>query len=205
MPDPKEDLLQIGSVFRTTGQGHKVNADPDSRDAVGNEEATRDPIFLLQHRRIVGMDTINGIPESDFYHDGDCLWVDADQFTKEEVAKAKADDEFRERDEDFDNDAIRVDDGTLIERGWAIISWEVESVWFRRDEAEDYARGQRHNLGELGKSCRVYCVCAEGRLASILKVVHNKEIEEYLHSQSFRMDYAAHRKAMETMIGGPGA
>jgi len=202
MTDAKDDALQFGSVFVVNPQGHKVNQDPDSRDAVGNQEATRDPIFLVQKREVLGIDTINGLTEHQFFHDDDGdLWVDADLFDAKDRVEAKANDNWRRSDIDFRCDAIRVDNETMVDRGWAIFSWRTESVWFRRPEAEAYAVGQRHNLGELGQGCRVYCVCAEGRLADLLKIVHNKEIEAYLHSNSFRTDYAAHRKAMETMIG----
>lgn len=184
--------------------GHQVNADPDSRDAVGNEEATRDPIFLLQKRE-VQLDVINGLSEDEFHHDGDTLIADADRFSEEEIKEAKATDNWYPKNIDHDFDAIGVDDQTLVDKGWGLVSWRTESVWFRRPEAEAWARSQKHNLGEYGKSCRVYCVCAEGRLANILKVVHCKEIEEFLHSQSFRDGYSAYRKMMDTMIGGPGA
>lgn len=199
------DELQIGSVFIKTAQGHTVNADPDSRDAVGNAEATRDPIFLLQKRMF---SAVNGeeLNDSQYYHDGDSLWISATCFDNNEIKKAKKEERWlASKDSNIHLDCITITEDEIYERGWAIYHWQTESVWFRREEAEAWAKSQKYNLGKLGKDCRVYCVCAEGRLASILKVVHNKEIEKYLRSQSFRMDYAGYRKMMETKIGGSGA
>lgn len=200
MTEEAEDPLQHGITLLTDRHGHKVNADPDSRDAVCNEEATRDVIFLLQKRE-VHLDAINGLNHGQWFSDGEQVWVDAEQFSNKDVAEAIATDNWRARDEDFDCDAVGVDDQTLIDNSWAFVTWRTESVWFRRPEAEAWAKSQRHNLGEFGKGCRVFGVCAEGRLANILKVVHSKEIEAYIHSNSFRMDYLAHRKSMDTMIG----
>ncbi len=204
MTDKAEDPLKHGVVLLTDRRGYKVEADPDSRDAVCNEEATRDVIFLLQKRE-VHLDAVNGLNPDQWYSDGEQLWVDASEFSNKEVAEAIASDNWRARDSDFDCDSIHVNDQTLVDNSWAFVTWRTESVWFRRPEAEAYAKAQAHNLGELGKGCRVFGVCAEGRLAAITQVVQNKHIEAYLHSNEFRMDYVAHRKAMEVKFGGPSA
>lgn len=196
----EDDPIQTGSAVVKNAQGRQVDTDPDSRDSVGNNEATRDPIFLIQKRE-VHLDTINGLDLSQFHHDGDILWVDAELFSAEELTRSIADENWRARDEDFDCDGIGVNDQTLVDKGWAIVTWRTESVWFRRPEAEAWALSQKHNLGTLGNGCRVYCVCAEGRLARLLAAVPNKDVEEYLHSFSFRSDYKAYREANEKLYG----
>lgn len=187
------DPLNIGSNIVTNEHGDRVNADPDSRDAVCYNEATRDVIFLLQKREI-HLDTINGVDVSDIHHDGDDLWINADNFDAEEIENAQDSGDFEGANDDHNFDAIRVSDQDLDDHGWALVTWRTESVWLRRPGAEAHAVSQRHNLGELGKDCRVYCVCAEGRLAEILKVVHCKEVEAYIHSEKFKTDYVAYQK-----------
>jgi hypothetical protein len=179
-----------------------VAADPDSRDYACNKEATRDVVFLLQIRTVGHFDPNHLTYENATSADDGEVWVDVDMFDTEEVAKAKAEDRFEEENEDHRFNAIRVDDDFLLEKEWVTSHWRTESVWLRRDEAEAFAKSKAYKFGELGKGCRVYGDCAEGRLASILRLIENKHVEEYLLSNSFRMDYRAHRRAMEKMIGG---
>ena len=182
------------------GPQHKVDPDPDSRDSVGYNEATRDPIFLLQKRE-VRMDLINGLSPDDWYSDGEDLYISADHFDDFEKAEAPVSEDWRDADGDFEQDGIRVTDQDLVDMGLADIHWRTEKVFFRRPEAEEYATANRHNLGRLHHGCRVYCVPTEGRLADILKVVCNKEIEEYIHTQEFKRAYASWRNMQNTMIG----
>ena len=44
--------------------------------------------------------------------------------------------------------------------------WHVESVWFTRDEAEEWAKSHEYRLKG---GWRVYCLCAEGALAELLR------------------------------------
>lgn len=104
----------------------------------GRDECTRDPIFLLQRRRIFVFDLPAGYrwgEEGDIFDDAGSV-VSSDDFRR------------RFRDE------------------YNIETWDTESVWFRRGEAEDWAQGHAYRFSE---GWRVYCVCCEGGLATLLK------------------------------------
>lgn len=107
-------------------------------------EITRDPIYLLQSRQIVMI----GEPK-DAEWDGE-NWVKGDSES-----------------EDFQ--ILSEDD--LIAQECAAVRWETESVWFTRDEAEAWGADHSYRFGEgrKGIDWRVYCLCAEGELAQILK------------------------------------
>ena len=57
--------------------------------------------------------------------------------------------------------------------------WQVDSVWFTRQEAEDFAKAHAHRWGsDKGGPCwQVYCVPANGDLAALLKVVTKRAAE----------------------------
>ncbi len=44
--------------------------------------------------------------------------------------------------------------------------WTTESVWFTREEAEAWAKSHAYRFRH---GTRVYCLCAEGELAALLK------------------------------------
>ena len=43
--------------------------------------------------------------------------------------------------------------------------WETISVWYDREEAESFAKSTKYRYPD---GWRVYCVCAEGKLAELL-------------------------------------
>jgi hypothetical protein len=188
------DALMAGTVWTLNKRGQKVAADPDSRDRTLYEEATRDVIFLFQVRQFV---TINDeyLDATEWFHDGETLWIDVDKFSDKEVAEQKAKDNWREEDEDFAHDAISVDDDRLQEEEWAIFKWVTESVWLLRSEAEAFAKAKAYKYGDLGKGCRVYGDLSKGRLADVLSVVQNKDVEEFLQSAAFKDAYTAWRQS----------
>lgn len=107
-------------------------------------EITRDPIYLLQVRRV------NVVEEpEDAEWDGD-NWIQGDL-------------------ESEDSKILSEDD--LIKQECAIVYWETESVWFTRDEAEIWGASHSYRFGEgrKGIDWQVYCLCAEGELAKLLK------------------------------------
>lgn len=119
------------------------------RDYASYNECNRDPIFLFQVRRTVFF--------SEGYHHFGLEWdSDAEAVINEETKKEVSDDE-------------------LVEMGLAKRYWETESVWFDRLEAEGFGRRTQYNYpGKEGVGWRVYCVCAEGELAEVLKL-HDQE------------------------------
>lgn len=73
-----------------------------------------------------------------------------------------------------DDEGDIIDDNTgealsweeLEDRGCAAPFWETQSVWLDRDEAEAFAKATNYRYPD---GWRVYCVCAEGNLAELLK------------------------------------
>ena len=113
-----------------------------TRGDVGLSEITRDPIFLLQARRW----QINheGIPDPlELADDGDFV----DSTGSEPVYYSMAD--IAEKWPDY-----------------VYAEWRTESVWFTREEAEGFGEARSYRFPE---GWRVYCLCAEGELAAILK------------------------------------
>ena len=116
------------------------------RDAIANQEATRDPIFLFQRR------VINVIKEPDGYTtDGESWWKDED-----------------DGEEDISD---KIDNKWLLRHECAIEYWHTESVYLTREEAEEYGRQRYYNYPD---GWRVFCVCAEGELAKVLKKTFSK-------------------------------
>ena len=109
------------------------------RGDVGNEEATRDPIFLFQRKRITWSQL--ALPEG-FEFDDDFNITDAS-------------DEY-----------VAEDDPRLFKNGNIGFYWDTESVFFTREEGEAWGRSKSYNY-KFG--WRVYCVCAEGSLAALLR------------------------------------
>ena len=67
----------------------------------------------------------------------------------------------------------RLDDGNVV------MCWAVDyghGVWLTRKEAVEYAMRRDYHYGKEGKDWRVYCCCAEGQLADVLKQ-HTKKME----------------------------
>jgi hypothetical protein len=107
------------------------------------DELTRDPIFLLQSRYII----MTGKPE-DATFDGED-WI---------VNNAS-----------LNFPALSEDD--LIEQECATPCWRTETVWFTREEAEEWGKNHSYRFGDgrKGTDWQVYCVCAKGELAEVLK------------------------------------
>lgn len=127
---------------------------PGTRDAAAFRECTRDPIFLFQRRRWI----VTGAPEGyEFDCDGECVkWTDCDGNGMEEPSILSPKDL-----------AQNTHDGCGWDVPCAIETWETESVWLSREEAEAYGRRRSYNYRD---GWRVYCVCAEGQLGQALKV-----------------------------------
>jgi len=111
------------------------------RKEIARQEATRDPIFLLQRGDVVITDTSNLSYSSDTEEYYDTL-------TGETLSEEQ-----------------------LLEWGVADITWRTESVWATREEPEAFAEKRSYNYGKKGKDWMVYCVCAEGELKTILEGV----------------------------------
>jgi hypothetical protein len=118
------------------------------RDKACYDEATRDPIFMLQ-RRIWRL-----TDEPDGYKD-----VEGNGYYPED-AKINEDGEY---------DVAPLTMEQLEEMGCAVQHWETDGahgVWLSREEAEEYGRLHAYNYPE---GWQVYCVCAGGQLAKMLK------------------------------------
>lgn len=135
------------------------------RKAIAEKEATRDPIFLLQIKRLA-------IPEASFEHD---LYVESDYFdeggvflTPDSHTDYLEADFSEEPSEEFWRNCKTLDKDGLVEQGLAVYYWDADSVWMTREEAEREAEGRSYHYGVKGKDWRVYCMCAEGELAQLL-------------------------------------
>ncbi len=129
------------------------------RGDVCGPEATRDAIFLFQRRRLLWRSE-DSLPDGYHYGDDGYLWRDDDFFEERPWAKEKESEypeewscrSFLEADQNSDDSVV--------------ISWETESVWFTRQEGEEYGKNRAYNYPD---GWRVYCVNANGDLAKILK------------------------------------
>ena len=119
---------------------------PVGRGDVAYPEATRDPIFLLQSKRYY-VSPDYALPE-------DWIW---DHDEGEVVDTAVQIDE-----ECFET----VSNERLESAGVAFVHWVTERVFFTREEGEAYGKAKSYNYRD---GWRVYCVCAEGDLATILR------------------------------------
>lgn len=124
-----------------------------TRDEIAREEATRDPIFLLQRRIYRG----TGYVPFGYYYCEQCEGT----FNVEDGG-----DEHRHRcgSEDFEPEPISAEEA--VESGCWIETWETVGVFLTREEGERYGEDTKHRYGD---GWRVYCVCAEGELAALLK------------------------------------
>lgn len=125
------------------------------RGDVGKAEATRDPIFLLETAYYDW--TINGIPD-------EIVWSDNyDGFV------------LRSDLSDKDPDDIEVLSDAKIGEKWPdhLVKKYVcrNHVFFTREEAESWARARTYRWPA---GWRVWCCCAEGDLAKILRTFTRK-------------------------------
>ena len=107
-----------------------------TRSEIANEEATRNPIFLLQVRRVI----ITNVDKYDYNSDDEAL---------------------------VDDDGNEVTNQELLDREDATETWQTESVWLTRKEAETFGKRTEYRYPD---GWRVYCVNAEGELAKLLTV-----------------------------------
>lgn len=121
------------------------------------EEVTRDAIFLFQVRHLQLLD----VP-----HDEDDEHFD---FTDGVLSRIK-DADGNDLDEPQDIDiADWVEQQACMSIGdipCVVEEWETKSVWLDREEAESWGKSHEYRF-KYG--WRVYCVCAEGELAKLLK------------------------------------
>lgn len=145
------------------------------RIKVAISESTRDPIFLFLTKQIT-------IPQVAF---DSMHYIEDHRIAEEGAGGAFLTDDERERYEDMRNDAVMMDsedpnypdfkeinvmtDKELVEYGLAVEYWNpMGKVFYTREEGEDYAKARPYKYGEQGKDWKIYCVCAEGELASVL-------------------------------------
>ena len=131
------------------------------RDMAG-EEATRDPIFLLQRK------FPNLVEEPPGYRSVDCdYWELADR-DKLRWACSGLDDEALA---DFPEEASHKEIMELFP-DLVVVMWETESVWYSREEAEDW--GKSHDY-RFTYGWRVYCVPCDGKLAAMLMEAEKRD------------------------------
>ena len=117
-----------------------------SRGDVGLASGTRDSIFLLQERR--WQFNHEGIPDA-IEMDEECDLIEIGE-------------------KDPDGEPLVVSMAEVAKR-WpdhVYEEWHVEKVFFTREAGERYAQASHYNYPH---GWRVYCVCAEGELAALLK------------------------------------
>ena len=112
-----------------------------TRSEIAHEEATRDPIFLLQERVVIPNQECTA--EYDFEADSYC-----DSITDE-----------------------LLNDDVLIKNGWAVATWRTISVFLTREEGESFAEqtSYRYGRGRKGIDWMIYCIPCDGELTLILK------------------------------------
>lgn len=160
-----------------------MNRDPSGR------EATRDPIFLLQS----GTRQWTQIPDGCEVEDGGLYVVNRDEladwilpFVDEDGCVVRRDG-FWELAESIEGD-----------HGWPLVyvEWRTESVWLTRDEAEAYAKRRAYRWDRW----RVYCVCCEGALASLLRGLVASQVEFVPESEAGAVDLGLEVPA--ALVGG---
>ena len=114
-------------------------------------EITRDPIFLFQRRRW----TLVREPPGWAWEDGALCPEQCEHEDDSEDCSLSRYDTLRER---FPEDII----------AW----WDTELVFFTREEGEAYGRAKEYNYVD---GWRVYCVCAQGKLAELLRAVTTRD------------------------------
>lgn len=110
------------------------------RGLVAEKEFTRDPIFLFQYRTYKMAHKVSSMSS---------MWG------------LTADDEGIV----FSLDGEEISNKTLCEMGYLVEAWETERVYGTRAEGENYGKGRSY---AYPNGWRVYCVCAEGKLAELL-------------------------------------
>lgn len=123
----------------------------------------KDPIFLLRSRVVI---TIDDTPVDK----GGVMYEMNDECDWECVADVESEaDEIRS-----------LDDSDLLLHERAIFYYEIESVWFTREEARKW--GQSHSYrfggGKENVDWDVYAVSAKGDLAAYLRDIDNREGEK---------------------------
>jgi len=112
-----------------------------TREQITKEEITRNPIFLLQRRRVYPYH------EAAVEHDSE-----AECFVLPESREPLTDDQ-------------------MLELGYGFVVWEVVTVMLTREEAEDFGEKTKHRYGQgrKGVDWMVYCMPCEGELAQMLR------------------------------------
>lgn len=151
-----DDVVPGVLCQRCGSQDTRLTREKTAREKRCEAECTRDPIFLLQSRRL----QVQGIPhreDADNFNYDDGLWrvksTDGVELAEPESINA----------EDWLNDTFPSDIGDVP---CVFEQWITESVWLDREEAENFGRAKSHRWPD---GWRVYCVCAEGDLAKLLR------------------------------------
>lgn len=118
-----------------------------SRSDEAFREATRDPVFLLQGKRLIW----TGMPDG-WSTDGESWWPD--DGSEEGIGECEA---YRRFKDDTHGD---------YDIPYAIVEWDTVSVALSRAEGEAFFKRQEYNY-VLG--WRVYCIPCDGKLAEFLK------------------------------------
>ena len=116
------------------------------RKEIAHKEATRDPIFLFQLRRV----TLSA--EYDTYVEWN---VELEVYIT--TGKNKN----------------HLDDYGLVAHGFANITWDTMGVFLTREEAERFGEATSYRYGSKGKNVdwRVYCIALE-RESALLKILN---------------------------------
>lgn len=122
------------------------------RKEIAYKEATRDPIFLFQLRRVI----LNA--EYDTY-------VEWDEELEVYITTGK--------------DKKYLDDYGLVAHGFANITWDTIGVFLTREEAEAFGEQTSYRYGSKGKNVdwRVYCIALE-RDSELCKIINNIDSED---------------------------
>ena len=118
-----------------------------TRREMAGEEATKDPIYLLQRK------FCNLVEEPPGYEAIDCEnWNLVDRDACHDPDKELPEEASHEEIVELFPDCV-------------VVSWDTESVWYSRDEAEDWGKSHAYRFTY---GWRVFCVPCEGQLAKIL-------------------------------------
>lgn len=138
------------------------------RDEWSYNEATRDPIFLLQIRCLQPIEIPDGYVVSD------------DGVIEREDLVENDQGELEPTDPDGRPNTLSLEDLLNYEASGGITScafvhWSTEAVFYSRKEAEDWAKARHYRWRD---GYRIYCVCAEGELADLLKKYDQEKTEK---------------------------
>ena len=114
-----------------------------------SREMTRDPIFLFQERYWI----YTGLPDGHEAIDGHIWKVDENGEIPEGSEPVS------------DEELSKITHGDY-DIACAVEAWRTSGVFFSREEGEQHGKDCKHRYSN---GWRVYCVCAEGELAEILK------------------------------------